>query len=444
MTKNKLFAWAITLLCFSLTSCSDEKDGPSKKILVTNAGVTEANQTVKPGDIVHIYGDGFQEGDQVDFDFRWDLGEPLFPEGYLGPVGAEIVERHSNGMSIRMPYRKPESRVEIFLNRASERMSLGKVLLADGQTPKDFRLYGINETDKTIERAYAEETVTGKKTWDMSAHPDFRSVVNLQKTYGLCGLAEENGVQQPFFLDFCTGEWKALSFYDYNTLALVIGSGNDIAAIQQRGKGYSLYNVSAGLEQSNYATKTRSNFPMPEPQFELPEGFTPEQFGDYSGVFMQGNEIILLSARKGNGKWVPMLYNYRNGFYVLEGIEADAIIPFYFGMALPDSGSPSLLYQKKVGYMIYYSSGDNRGSSFRLLEPDKESSKLQLQEPFAQLSDKKVVSITNRLDRIGTITVLFSDKEEGRTTSDFDWNSKEWTDYTDLSDMPYNSVVWAN
>lgn len=165
MTKNKLFAWAITLLCFSLTSCSDEKDGPSKKILVTNAGVTEANQTVKPGDIVHIYGDGFQEGDQVDFDFRWDLGEPLFPEGYLGPVSAEIVERHSNGMSIRMPYRKPESRVEIFLNRASERMSLGKVLLADGQTPKDFRLYGINETDKTIERAYAEETVTGKKTW---------------------------------------------------------------------------------------------------------------------------------------------------------------------------------------------------------------------------------------------------------------------------------------
>ena len=162
MTKNKLFAWAITLLCFSLTSCSDEKDGPSKKILVTNAGVTEANQTVKPGDIVHIYGDGFQEGDQVDFDFRWDLGEPLFPEGYLGPVGAEIVERHSNGMSIRMPYRKPESRVEIFLNRASERMSLGKVLLADGQTPKDFRLYGINETDKTIERAYAEETVIGK------------------------------------------------------------------------------------------------------------------------------------------------------------------------------------------------------------------------------------------------------------------------------------------
>ena len=85
-------------------------------------------------------------------------------------------------------------------------------------------------------------------------------------------------------------------------------------------------------------------------------------------------------------------------------------------------------------------------SGFQLLRslPDKESSKLQLQEPFVQLSDKKVVSITNRLDRIGTITVLFSDKEEGRTISDFDWNSKEWTDYTDLSDMPYNSVVWAN
>lgn len=77
MTKNKLFAWAITLLCFSLTSCSDEKDGPSEKILVTNAGVTEANQTVKPGDIVHIYGDGFQEGDRWTLTFAGILGNPF-------------------------------------------------------------------------------------------------------------------------------------------------------------------------------------------------------------------------------------------------------------------------------------------------------------------------------------------------------------------------------
>ena len=70
MTKNKLFAWAISLLCFSLTSCSDDNDGPSKKILVTNAGVTEANQTVKPGEIVHIYGDGFLESAKMDFPFH--------------------------------------------------------------------------------------------------------------------------------------------------------------------------------------------------------------------------------------------------------------------------------------------------------------------------------------------------------------------------------------
>lgn len=57
------------------------KGRPVRKDVESNAGVTEANQTVKPGDIVHIYGDGFQEGDQVDFDFRWDLGEPFFPEG---------------------------------------------------------------------------------------------------------------------------------------------------------------------------------------------------------------------------------------------------------------------------------------------------------------------------------------------------------------------------
>lgn len=191
--KNKLLIFAVAFLCLSLNSCSDEKDGPSEKQLVTNAGVTEDNQTVKPGDIVHIYGDGFQEGDEVDLDVRWDTGDPVLPEGSMYPIGAEIVERNSNGISIRMPYRKPESRVKIMLNRTNDRMTLGKVFLKDGQTPKDFRLFGINNDLNTVQVAWADskENVTGSKPWDMSAYPDFHSVVNLPKTYGLCGLAKK-------------------------------------------------------------------------------------------------------------------------------------------------------------------------------------------------------------------------------------------------------------
>lgn len=438
--KNKLLIFAVAFLCLSLNSCSDEKDGPSEKQLVTNAGVMEDNQTVKPGDIVHIYGDGFQEGDEVDLDVRWDTGELLIPEGFISFVSAEIVERNSNGISIRMPYRKPESRVKILLSRASDRMTLGKVLLKDGQTPKDFRLYGINNDPNTVQVAWADskENVTGSKPWDMSAYPDFHSVVNLEKTYGLCGLAKENGVTQPFFFDFCTGEWKKLGYYSYGTLALT----DNGLALQLRNKGrYSLQYVTSDLERCNYATKTRMNIPIEQFGFELPGEFTPEQFGDYPGVSIQGKKLFLLSANKGEGKWTLVLYDAKQGFFPLEEeIEADALIPFYFGVDNPVDGSSS--QHKMVGYVIS-SSVDKGGSRFCLFAKDKNSDKLLLEEPFATLPNK-VISITNRLDRPGTFTVLSADENGKRTISDYDYNTKEWKLYDELSDVPYGSIVWAN
>lgn len=438
--KNQLFVWVITFLCLSLNSCSDEKDDSSKKQLITNAGVTEANQMVRPGDIVHIYGDGFQEGDQVDFEFRWDIGDAMFPEGLLSFVSAEIIERHSNGMSIRMPYRKPESRVEIFLNRANDRMSLGKVQLADGQTPKDFRLYGINNTSNTIETAWADskENVAGGKTWDITARPDFHSVLNMVYTYGLCGLSNENGVPQPFFLDFCTGEWKSLNYYNYSTLALAI-RGNVIAALQMRNNTnrYSLHYISTDLEQSNYATKTRSNMSPIINGFELPDGFNAGQFGDYPGVFMQDDRTLLLSAKTGERKWAPVVYNPQ-GFFALKEMEADALIPFYFNVR-PD-GDLASTYKKMTGYVIS-SSSDKGGSRFCLLSNDVDYT-LWEQNMLTELSDK-VVAVAHRPDRYGTLTVL-TEKGGKYAVSDYDWNSKEWKSNDELLDVPYSSIVWAN
>lgn len=438
--KNKLLIFAVAFLCLSLNSCSDEKDGPSEKQLVTNAGVTEDNQTVKPGDIVHIYGDGFQEGDQVEFDIRWDSGDPVLPEGFMYPVGAEIVERNSNGISIRMPYRKPESRVKIMLNRTNDRMTLGKVFLKDGQTPKDFRLFGINNDLNTVQVAWADskENVTGSKPWDMSAYPDFYSVVNLPKTYGLCGLAKKDGVTQPFFFDFCTGEWKDLSYYSYGTLALITNG----LALQLRNDGKcALQNVTRDLERCNYATKTRSNIPVDDPGFKFLDGFTPEQFGDYPGVSAQGNNTLVLSANVGDRKWVPVLCGPTSGFYPPgEEIEADALIPFYFGVDNPGDGSSS--QYKMVGYVIS-SSADKGGSRFCLLSIDKDNYKFLLEEPFATLPNK-VISITNRLDRPGTFTVLSADENGKRTISDYDYSTKEWKPNDELSEVPYNTIVWAN
>ena len=226
--KNKLFICVFTLL--SLYACKNETsyDEP----FITDIRIEETGQRLHPGDLVHIYGNGFQENDQTELEFRWNTGDELLPEGFNGPVTVEPTKRNPDEIVIRMPYRMPESRVEIFLRRNEDRMSLGEIQLADGMTPKDFRLYGLNTAGNTIETIYADSGTEMKK-WGTEAHANFHSPANCTMTYGLCGLAGENGTAEPFFFDFCTGEWKALDVYSLkHTLALVDLGGNSVAAIQ--------------------------------------------------------------------------------------------------------------------------------------------------------------------------------------------------------------------
>ena len=112
--KSILSSILLTLsLCGLFSACGNDDDS-SQIQLVTDYGVTEAGQTLRPGDIVHIYGNGFQANDCVEYDFRWDTGEQMFPEGFRGPVAAEIAESRPDGIDVRMPYRMPPSRVDIF------------------------------------------------------------------------------------------------------------------------------------------------------------------------------------------------------------------------------------------------------------------------------------------------------------------------------------------
>ncbi len=431
MMKNRLFFLIATPLLLALNACSHKEEyEPAEKQLVTNAGVREAGRKVNPGDTIHLYGEGFQTGDYVTLDFRWDTGDPSFPEGSIVGSYAKIIEAKPNGISFLMPYRKPESRVRIILHRAADRMTLGELSVADGQTPKDFRLYGVNPGRNTIETVWTQSKGNAATKWDMSAHPDFHSIVNLEKTYGLCGLAKADGVQQPFFFDFCTGEWSPLN-PSFNTLSLAVTNTGYFVSIQEKAPGK--YNLSTSLrqpEQSNYATRTSVVEKLPS--FELPAGLSARQFGTYAGVFDPESGTVFLSADKGAGKWVPVLFHIRKGFRVLDEIEAEALIPFSFSVP-GDKSQPRL-----AGYVISSPSAKG-GSRFCLL--DKESP--HLQEPFAT-QPGKVVSITCRTDRPGRFTVLTI--TNGKTSvAEYNGADKTWSSLPDLPDLsPYTSVTWAN
>lgn len=441
--KSALSLFLILSFCCLLSACGDDDKHTPQIELVTNAGVTEAGQTVRPGDIVHLYGEGFEATDCVEYDFRWDTGEALLPEGFRGPVRAEITERHPDGLNVRMPHRMPPSRVDIYLRRQGDRMLIGNVQLADGQTPKDFRLYAIGNEWQTVDRITTDNNGTAADCWSIGARSDFHSVVNCAYTYGLCGLSEEGGIQQPFFLDFCTGEWKALDAYSpFNTLALIAGTASNIGALQTRdGKRYSLRSISADLERSNYAVpaarSTREGTPYVA--WELPDGLTAGQFGDYPGAFFLKNQLVALSAKSGEGRWTPVLYGISSGFHVLEPVEADALIPYSFSMRLPAEGGSSQ-YVSRVGYVIS-SSADKGGSRFYLLDEDTYKEPWT-EAPLAVWPDR-VISVSHNFDRPGTFTVLY-EKEGGCAIADYDYNQGEWTPLRTFANTSYSAIAWGN
>lgn len=434
--KSKLFICMFSLLPLLWQGCSDEDGNPPKKPIMEGAGIVEEGQTLNPGDMVHVYGNGFRESDRISFDVRWDTGDELMPEGLRSPVDAEIMSWKPDEITVRMPYRMPEARVEVFLSRNGERMSVGNVLLTDGMTPKDFRLYGIDNGKGTIETIYADHE-TELKTWDMGARTDFRSPTNVTQTYGLCGLAEEDGLSQPFFFDFCTGEWKHLKdYYGFNALALADTGGNGTAAfLTPDGSSCLIAGISSGLERSDYATPQTRNSPPVSPFFTLPEGLSPEMFGSFPGTFMQGNGTALLSADKGNGRWSLVAYALGSGFYLLEEeVEAEAVVPFYFHVE-PTVAEPSSQAYKLAGYAISHGDGE---SLFRLIDNEKP----ELQEAFASLPGK-VVYVTHCPGRHGTITVLV-ENDGKRSVMEYDRNSDTWSGYDGLSNVAYDAIVWGN
>ncbi len=350
---------------------------------------------------------------------------------------AKVITKSSDGLTIQMPYRKPASRVEINLMRNGDIMTIGNVNLTDGLTPSELNLYGVyNATkiltslEKQITR-WADENnnQSDMKSWSLTEHPDFHSAIGAYRLYGICGLSNENGNQHPFFFDLCTQEWNKLS--DLNTIAL-FGNGRTIGAIQSYdGKMYMATDITTNLDRSeNYLTSRSQPLPM---GFPLPEGVKADQLGDFPGVCT--SDGVLLAANKGNGKWIPVFFNYQMGFATLDEIEAARIIPF--SIQPFDKENP----QWTAGYIVVKEKFENGNSSF--LYTIDENLSLSYQ-PIASFPNKALSATVNH-DRPDRLTIHFESHRDvnGNITMEYSFKKQDWTPINVFGGS-FDEIVWIN
>lgn len=338
-----------------------------------------------------------------------------------------------------MPYRKPASRVEVNLMRDGKIMNIGNVNLTNGLTPIGLNLYGVyNATkietnlEKQITRWVAEDNdISDLESWTLDIHPDFHSAVGVYRAYGICGLSKENDNQYPFFFDLCTQEWSKLS--DINTIAL-FSNGSVIGAIQSYdGKLYGANTISDNLERSEYYASSRASSPQPTLRFTLPDRINAEQLGEYPGAFT--SQYILLSANKGNGKWIPVLFHPYNGFATLDEIDADRLIPF--------SVRTTTKYEKENSQWIYgfiVVRGESENGCMSLFYAIDDNLSL-MKEPITSYPNK-TLSATANYDRPGTLTVHFEANRSGNVTSEYSFEKKEWSPINVFGS--FDEIVWIN
>lgn len=436
---NKLIIPFLFIACFIITACSD--DEPTSPTFIQNAHLKEQGQTLSPGDIVHLEGEGYIDTDQVLLSFYWATGDKLIPEGCIKGYNARILQKSANEMIIQLPYRKPSSRIDISLLREGQTMAIGSVNITDGTTSKEMNLYGITNHSKSLTSENNQITrwlksntdKSDMERWSLYAHPDFHSAVGAYRAYGVCGLSKENSNQYPYFLDLLTGQWEKLS--ECNTIALY-SNANDIYALQSSdGLNYGLYNISSTLERSDdYKTVTRANAPMPNQKHPLPNGLKAEHFGDYPG--MVDTSGVLLSANKGDGIWTPVIFHPEKGFYVGEDIEADALIPF---SVFRKSESDKSNYQRITGYVVTLKNHDDSIGSLIYL---KEDGFTFAEEPFATFPNK-ALSIAANPDTPGVLTVYFEAYRSGYIAEEFMFDSKEWKPINEIG-TGFDEIVWIN
>lgn len=414
--KSKIFIKAIlcAVMVAAIIGCS-KAFVSEKELIISDANLLEEGKTLAPGDAIHLLGEGYRQTDNVMLSFSWETGDKVIPIGQVSGVYAEIVSVEPERIEVLLPYRYPAARVDVTLMREGKTQDIGSLNITDGQAPKDLRLYGIK--DKSVDGYILDENGLGRKSFTADFSVNIHSVVNVPRSFGLCGLTEEDGDRCAVFLNFFTGKTEHLSG---NAIALSRTPTNMIAALCCRDNVCTFNNLPVEI-CADYMTKS-SVTPVPvQPTYKLPEGLKAEYFGDYPGTYSEKEGIYsyLFSANEGNGKWATVILR-KESLRKIEELDAAAVIPFRVG--------------QDAGYIITFEGGP---SLFRIV--NAETGKMD--QPIYTYKSVRVLSANVHTDRPDHILLNIA---SGNATKiqDLDWKTKTLSPVS----LPenYKEVLMAN
>lgn len=414
--KSKIFIKAIlcAVMVAAIIGCS-KAFVSEKELIISDASLQEEGKTLAPGEVIHLLGEGYRQTDNIMLSFSWETGDKLIPVGKASGIYAEIVSVEPTRIEVLLPYRYPAARVDVTLTREGKTQEIGSLNITDGQAPKDLRLYGIK--DKSVDGYILDENGLGRKSFTAVLSGNIHSVVNAPRSFGLCGLAEEDGNRSAVFLNFFTGKTEHLSG---NAIALSRTPTNMIAALCCRDNVCTFNNLPVEV-CADYMTKS-SGTPAPvQPKYDLPEGLKPEYFGDYPGTYSEKEGIYsyLFSANEGNGKWATVILR-KESLRKIEELDAAAVIPFWVG--------------QDAGYIITFEGGP---SLFRTV--NAETGKMD--QPIYTYKSVRVLSANVHPDHPDHI-LLNTASGIATQVQDLDWKTKTLSPVS----LPesYKEVLMAN
>lgn len=416
--KSKIFIKAIlcAVMVAAIIGCS-KAFVSEKELIISDASLQEEGKTLAPGEVIHLLGEGYRQTDNIMLSFSWETGDKVIPIGKASGIYAEITSVEPERIEVLLPYRYPAARVDVTLMREGETQEIGSLNITDGQAPKDLRLYGIKDGQRSVDGYILDENGLGRKSFTADLSGNIHSVVNVPRSFGLCGLAEEDGNRSAVFLNFFTGKTEHLSGY---AIALSKTPTNMIAALCCRDNVCTFNNLPVEV-CADYMTKS-SGTPAPvQPKYDLPEGLKPEYFGDYPGTYSEkeGLYSYLFSANEGNGKWATVILR-KESLRKIEELDAAAVIPFRVG--------------QDAGYIITFEGGP---SLFRIV--NTETGKMD--QPIYTYKSVRVLSANVHTDRPDHILLNIA---SGNATKiqDLDWKTKTLSPVS----LPenYKEVLMAN
>ena len=259
-----------------------------------------------------------------------------------------------------------------------------------------------------------------QKSLEVVLPENLHSVINVPRSYGLCGISGKDGHRTAVCVDFFTGEVKTCAI---DVMALFLTPSNAAVAVVCHDGICALQTLPIEIG-ADYMTKSDALGPV-QPTFAMPDGLKPEYFGNYPGVSIGTEESTsyLLSANRGDGNWTAVMLD-KEGFHIMEDIAAESLIPFRAG--------------SDAGYIATYGGV----SLFRLVNPENGT----IGQAIYTCKIGQIISATSNSEKPGHILLNVSETSNGLQIYDLAWNDTKSLSHITLPNSAddYAEVLMAN